>query len=69
MIERPLSPWRGPDGPLFRLRASRYGLAIIAVVTIVLLGIVGVAISVLEDADPGSGDAPIEQTPPAEPDG
>jgi hypothetical protein len=35
----------------------------------VLLGIVGVAISVLEDADPGSGDAPIEQPPPAEPDG
>jgi hypothetical protein len=46
----PLSPWRGPEGPLARLRASRHGLAIIAVVTILLLGVVGI-LATLNDRD------------------
>lgn len=46
MLERPLSPWRGPDGPLARLRGSRRGLAVIALISLLLIVFVIVALSV-----------------------
>jgi hypothetical protein len=64
MIGGPLSPWRGPEGPLARLRASRHGLAIIALVTILLLGLVGILATVNGRGAPDS--EPTEA--PAEPD-